>query len=120
MNSADGVYDHSKGRPIVGETNEQEIRYDYIGPFATVQDSLISRALNAVTMPGDRLQEIVRPNLPQIQLLPPQMGYRTRALGIKDIMNVNEDFSPNPVRVDTYGSAGAQGTARNAQGQGFW
>lgn len=120
MNSADGVYDHSKNRPIVGDSDEPEIRYDYLGPFNSIQDSLISRALNSVTMPGDRLQEVVRPNLKQIQLLPPRFGYRTRALGINDIINVNEAFKPNPERVDTYGTAGAEGTQRNAQGQGFW
>ena len=120
MNSADGVYDHSKNRPIVGETNDAEIRYDYLGPFNSIQDSLISRALNSVTMPGNRLQEIVRPNLPQVQFLPPRFGYRNRALGINDILDVNEEFQPYPNRVDTYGTAGAEGTQRNAQGQGFW
>ena len=40
MNSADGVYDHSKGRPIVGEsTDPQEPRYDYLGPFESDRKS---------------------------------------------------------------------------------
>jgi len=120
MNSPDGIYDHSKNRPIVGESNETEIRYDYLGPFESVQDSLISRALNSVTMPGEFLQQVVRPNLPQIKVLPPRFGYRKRTLGIHDVMNVEEDFQPYPNRVDTYGTAGAEGTQRNAQGQGFW
>jgi hypothetical protein len=121
MNSADGVYDHSKGRPIVGEYNDpQEPRYDYLGPFSSIQDSLISRAIASVTMPGESLQEMVRPPLPQIMMFPPRYGYRTRALSVMDIMRVNEDMHPYPTRVDVYGQAGAEGTQRNAQGQGFW
>jgi len=35
-------------------------------------------------------------------------------------MNVDEEMQPYPNRVDLYGAAGAEGTQRNAQGQGFW
>jgi len=120
MNSPDGVYDHSKGRPIVGEVNDQEPRYDYIGPFSSTQDALLSRALNSITMPREQLPIVVRPNLPQIRLFPAEFGYRTRALSINDVMNVDEEMQPYPNRVDLYGAAGAEGTQRNAQGQGFW
>lgn len=121
MNSADGVYDHSKGRPIVGEYNDpQEPRYDYLGPFESIADSLMTRALNSITMPGESLQEMVRPNLPQVMLFPPKFGYRTRQLNLNDVLHVDQEMHPYPNRVDTYGDAGAQGTERNAQGQGFW
>ena len=120
MNSADGVYDHTKGRPIVGDRNDVEPRYDYLGPYKSIQDSLISRALAAVTTPGAVLQEIVRPNLPQVKLFPPRFGYRSRELNLKDVMHVNEDTNGFPLRADTYGTASAESTMRNAQGQGFW
>jgi hypothetical protein len=122
MNSQDSVYDHSKPRGIVADQEDQEevgIRYDYAGPFASVQERLLSQALNSITMPGEVLQNVVRPNLPQVDPFRARMGYRTRALSILDVMNVNEQFQPE--RVDFTGSqAGYQGTLRNAQGQGFW
>ena len=68
-------------------------------------------------MPGEVLSEVVRPNLPQINPFPPRFGYRSRALGLMDVLNVDNSDTPG-VRIDTDG--GAQGTARNAQGQGFW
>jgi hypothetical protein len=120
MNTQDSVYDHSKGRAIVGGSDEREPRYDYLGPFASVQDALIGQALNAINMPAEEIQRVVRPPMPQIQLLPPRFGYRARELGIMDVLNVDEEMSPYPTRVDTYGQAGAEGTSRNAQGQGFW
>ena len=119
MNSQDSIYDRSKPRGIVADQEEPGIRYDYMGPFASVQERLISQALNAVTMPGAVLQEVVRPNLPQIDPFRPRFGYRTRSLAITDVMNVNEEFQPE--RTDfTGGKAGYEGTLRNAQGGGFW
>jgi hypothetical protein len=90
MMNQDGVYDHSKGRGIVSEDPEPSLlRYDYMGPFANV-----------------------RPPLPQINMFPPRYGYRTRELGIMDVMDVNDQFQPT--RVDFTREQGAySGTARN-------
>jgi hypothetical protein len=123
MNSADSVYDHTKGRAIVGEDPNPEdmgLRYDYKGPFGSTQEALMSQALASLTMPGDVLSAIVRPPLPQIILDPPRFGYRTRQLGLMDVINVNEEYDKPAPRQDVYGQAGAEGTLRNAQGQGFW
>jgi hypothetical protein len=113
MMNQDGVYDHSKGRPIVSEDPEPSLlRYDYMGPFANIQEAMMARALKSATMPGALLQDIVRPPLPQVQLFPPRFGYRTRELGIMDVMDVNDEFQPT--RVDfTREPGGYQGTARN-------
>lgn len=106
----DGVYDHSKPRDIVD--NGPEIRYDYMGPFEDTQDALISRAIMSVTLPSSMIQDIVRPNLPQVQLFRPKFGYRTRQLDITDVMNVNAEFQPT--RTDFTQSFGSyQGTSRN-------
>ena len=115
----DGVYDHSKGRPIVSEDPEPNLlRYDYMGPFANAQEAFMVRALRAATMPGQLLQDLVRPPLPQVQLFPPRFGYRTREIGILDVMDVNEDFQPT--RVDfTREPGGYQGTARNVS-ESIW
>lgn len=119
MNSQDSIYDRSKPRDIVADQVEPEIRYDYMGPFSSVQERLISQALNAVTMPGEVLQQVVRPNLPQVDPFRPRFGYRTRSLSVTDVMNVDAEFQP--VRKDfTASDAGYEGTLRNAQGQGFW
>lgn len=119
MNSQDSIYDRSKPRGIVADQEEVGIRYDYMGPFASVQERLLSQALNSITMPGAVLQNVVRPNLPQIDPFRPRLGYRTRSLSVMDVMNVDEEFQPT--RVDfTASQAGYQGTLRNAQGQGFW
>jgi hypothetical protein len=119
MNSQDSIYDRSKPRGIVADQEEVGIRYDYMGPFGSVQERLLSQALNSITMPGAELQGAVRPNLPQIDPFRPRFGYRTRALSITDVMNVDEEFQPE--RVDfTASKAGYEGTLRNAQGQGFW
>jgi hypothetical protein len=113
MENQNGVYDYSKGRPIVNEDPDPSLlRYDFMGPFANAQEAFMARALKAATMPAALLTDLVRPPLPQVQLFPPKFGYRTRALGIEDVMDVNSTFTPT--RVDfTREPGGYQGTARN-------
>jgi hypothetical protein len=110
MQSQDGIYDHTKGRPIID--NGPEIRYDWMGPFADTQEALITRAVRSVTMPATMIQDLVRPPLPNVQLFPPRFGYRTRALGLNDVLDVNIEFQPT--RTDFSQSPGSyQGTSRN-------
>jgi hypothetical protein len=113
MMNQDGVYDHSKGRAIVNEDPEPSLlRYDYMGPFANLQEALMARALKSVTVPAQLIPDIVRPPLPNLQMFPPRYGYRTRELGIMDVMDVNDEFQPT--RTDfTREPGGYQGTARN-------
>lgn len=113
MENQNSIYDYSKGRPILSEDPDASLlRYDYMGPFANAQEAFMSRALRSATMPSALLQDLVRPPLPQIQLFPPRFGYRTRELGILDVLDVNNEFQPT--RVDFTGEKGSyQGTARN-------
>lgn len=116
MQNADSVYDHSKPREIVD--NGPEIRYDYMGPFASTQEALLTRAIRSVTLPAAMIQDLVRPPLPQIQLFPPRFGYRTRQLSLMDVVNVDEEFQPR--RSDFTQSPGSfQGTSRNAS-ESIW
>lgn len=113
MMNQDGVYDHSKGRGIVDDEPEPSLlRYDYMGPFANAQEAMLARALKSVTLPAQLIPDIVRPPLPNLQMFPPRFGYRTRELGILDVMDVNDEFQPT--RTDfTREPGGYQGTARN-------
>jgi len=116
----DGVYDHTKNRGIVGEDPEPNLlRYDFMGPFGDLQEANMSRALRAVTIPAQLIPDLVRPPLPNLVLFPPRFGYRTRELGIMDVMDVNEEFQPT--RVDfTREPGGYQGTSRNASESTGW
>jgi hypothetical protein len=110
MQNQDSVYDHSKGRGIVEEN--PDIRYDFMGPFKDTQEANLTRAVRSVTLPAIMIQDIIRPPLPQVQLFPPRYGYRTRELGIMDVMNVDSEFQPT--RTDYTQSVGSyQGTSRN-------
>lgn len=98
------------------DSEERTVRYDYMGPFGNLEEALTARALSAATMPGDQLSELVRPPLKQINPFPPRFGYRTRALGIGDIMDV-DDIYRQPKFAGGFGAY--EGTSRNAQGTGF-
>ena len=61
---------------------------EYIGPFQSNQDRLLNQALAAWSMKGEELQELVRPNLPQVEMFPPRYGYKKEEIGIKDIVDL--------------------------------
>lgn len=58
-------------------------------PNETWEEQLVSRALAASQVPGEILQQEVRPPLPQIQKFPPRFGYRQEAFRIEDVVNVD-------------------------------
>jgi hypothetical protein len=100
---ADGVYNR---RPWVAPTEAAMPPQEYIGPFASNQERLLSQSMAANTMPGAELQEYVRPPLPQIKLFPPRFGYTEHEIGVEDIIElprrtattqrVESDFSQTP------------------------
>jgi hypothetical protein len=99
---ADGVYSrHPWTAPAEAAYPPQE----YIGPFQSNQERMISQAIAVGTMTSEEIQEYVRPNLPQIQLFPEKFGYPTTEVGIEDIVElrgrpaaqrVESDFSQKP------------------------
>jgi hypothetical protein len=113
---ADGVYNR---RPWVAPLEAAMPPQEYIGPFASNQERLLSQSLAANTMPGAELQEYVRPPLPQIQMFPARYGYTENELTIEDIIGlkrnaltqqrVESDFSQTP--------NSTQSTSRNSLGQ---
>ena len=100
---ADGVYNR---RPWVAPTEAAMPPQEYIGPFASNQERLLSQSLATWTMSGAEIQEWVRPPLPQIKLFPPRFGYSEHEIGIEDLVNlprsvaatqrVESDYSQTP------------------------
>jgi hypothetical protein len=113
MQLQDGVYDR---KPWVAPPEAAYPPQEYIGPFASNQERLLSQALAVATMPGADVQTVVRPNLPQIQLFPPRYGYVKTAYGIEDIMDVTArtyertDYAQQPNTQES--------TSRNSLGWG--
>ena len=99
MQLQDGVYAR---KPWVAPVEAAYPPQEYIGPFASNQERLITQAITAATMPGADVQSIVRPNLPQIRMFPPRYGYVKTAYGLEDILDVTArtyertDFSQQP------------------------
>lgn len=87
----------------------------YTAPDASADDAATSRLVQAATMSASALRKTVRPPLPQVELFRPRFGYRTRTLGISDIMNVDEVLKEPRVN---YGGtpAGIESSSRNSQG----
>lgn len=109
---ADGVYNrHPWTAPAEAAFPPQE----YIGPFQSNQERLVSQSLAVNTMSGKEIQELVRPNLPQVELFPDRYGYVTEEYGIEDIItlsgrvNQRHDYSGEPTTTES--------TSRNTLGQ---
>jgi hypothetical protein len=101
--SADGVYNR---RPWVAPTEAAMPPQEYLGPFQSNQERLLSQSMAAWNMTGAEIQAYVRPPLPQVKLFPPRYGYTDTELGIEDIIElprrtattqrVESDFSQTP------------------------
>jgi hypothetical protein len=90
-----------------------------MGPFASKEEELISRAILPATIPKVQLVDAVRPPIPQIMLFRSRFGYRTKQLGIADLVNIDEIYAEPPTRNDA-ADQGYEGTLRNAQGNSSW
>lgn len=101
---ADGVYSrHPWTAPAEAAYPPQE----YMGPFQSNQERLLSQSLAVHTMKGTEIQAMVRPNLPQIELFPDRYGFVTTELGIEDIItsrgrvNPRHDYSGAPTTTES-------------------
>ena len=78
----------------------------YVGPFQSNQERLVSQSMAAWSMSAAEIQEYVRPPLPQIQLFPARYGYTENEITVEDIVElprrvattqrVESDFSNTP------------------------
>ena len=100
---SDGVYGR---RPWTSPPVAAGPPQEYIGPFQSNQERLLSQSMAAWTMGRAEIQEYVRPPLPQIKLFPPRFGYTEDEITIEDIaqfsrkmptaQRVESDFSQTP------------------------
>lgn len=110
MENQNSQYGH---RPWDDVETAAEPRQDYGIRFTDRENELTSKALSSVTMPGDYLGDIVRPELPQIALFRPKYGYRTREISVYDCMDVSNLYSDS----DDFGFSGS---SRSNQSGVFW
>lgn len=82
-NTPNGVYGN---RPWQAPIEAAYPPQQYIGPFASNQERLVTQAMAVGSMTSEEIQEYVRPNLPQIDLFPDRFGYIKDAYGINDII----------------------------------
>lgn len=82
---SDGVYSR---KPWQAPPEAAYPPQQYLGPFASNQERLVSQALASQTMDRAELQEYVRPPLPQVQLFPARYGYVNTEYEITDIIDV--------------------------------
>ena len=91
--------------------------YKAIGPNYSNQERLTTQALMVAAIPGAELQEMVRPNIPNIDPFPPRFGYPDylqRQPTIDMVINVDRWY-PNRRTDLSGGVAGWQSSARNVQ-----
>lgn len=94
---SDGVYNR---RPWVAPAEAAYPPQEYIGPFQSNQERLVSQALATWSMSGAELQEYVRPPLPQVKLFPARYGYVTEEIGVADLLDLPRQV-PTAQRVES-------------------
>jgi hypothetical protein len=99
---ADSVYNRRAwSAPTADAPNPPQ---EYLGPFASNQERLLTQSLATWNMSGAEIQEYVRPPLPQVKLFPPRYGFTEYEITIEDIVQmprrgqqrVESDFSQTP------------------------
>ncbi|CAB4148056.1 hypothetical protein UFOVP696_78 [uncultured Caudovirales phage] len=99
---ADGVYNRRAWSAPTADAPKPP--QEYIGPFQSNQERLLSQSLATWNMTAAEVQEYVRPPLPQVKLFPSRYGFTEYELTIEDIVQmprrgqqrVESDFSQTP------------------------
>lgn len=112
---ADGVYAR---KPWIAPPEAAYPPQEYIGPFQSNQERLLSQSMAVNTMSAAEIQEFVRPPLPQIKMFPERFGYSEVEIGVEDVIElprraqqrVESDFSQSPNT--------PQSSSRNTLGNG--
>jgi len=114
-NTPDGRYGYRAWDKAIGVPKEAAMPpQEYLGPFASNNERMLSQALKVGNLTAAEIQDYVRPPLPQINLFPNKFGYETSEYGIKDIVELSgrvqqrTDYSQQPTTTES--------TSRNALG----
>lgn len=87
---------------------------EWNGPFASNEQKLTQQALMANGLPSRTLQEVVRPNLPQVRLFPPRFGWNEPSQpGIEDVVSIDRTYIEPRVSWFSGGPGGYSGSTRN-------
>lgn len=107
----DGRYDHTKPW-----TDQQVVpKWAYNGPWSSNEERLTQQALMVATIPGDQIQKMVRPPLPQIQVFPNRFGWGERTQPtIDDVVSIDRVYTEPRVSWYSGGPAGYSGSSRNS------
>ena len=98
---------------------ENKPKWGRYRPADTHEEMMTTAALQAAFIPGQVLADNVRPPLSQVDPFRPRTGYRTRALGVADMVQVDDIYQPP--RIDfSGGPAQYDGATRNSQDMGSW
>jgi hypothetical protein len=121
----DGNYDQTKpwagpGDSGANATNRYaptsaEKSWSYLGPWASNEERLTQQALVVATLPGITIQDIVRPNLPQLRLFPDRFGYGPRTQpDIEDVVSIDRVYTEPRVSWYSGGVGSYSGSSRNS------
>jgi hypothetical protein len=99
---ADGVYNRRAWSAPTADAPKPP--QEYLGPFASNQERLLTQSLATWNMSAAEVQEYVRPPLPQVKLFPSRYGFTEYEITIQDIVQmprrgqqrVESDFSQTP------------------------
>jgi len=115
----DGRYDYTKPWVTASPAEEDyaQPQWTYNGPWASNMERLTQQALLAATMPGEQLQQLVRPPLPQIRLFPDRFGFGNRLQpDIDDVISLDRVYTEPRVSWYSGSPAGYSGSSRNDLG----
>ena len=111
--SFDGNYDYTK--PWEAQGGSRPAKWTYNGPWSSNMERLTQQALMVATIPGAQIQEMVRPNLPQIHLFPQRFGWGERTQPtIDDVVSADRVYIEPRVSWYSGSPAGSSGSSRNS------
>jgi hypothetical protein len=120
-NSTDGRYDYTKpwvtNSPSDDSYTAAQPKWTYNGPWSSNMERLTQQALMVATMPSNQIQQMVRPNLPQIKLFPPRFGWGERTQPeIDDVVSIDRVYTEARISWYSGSPAGYSGSSRNDLG----